>query len=298
MAKKIFWLLILLVGVVGCTTAFDIPVYDEYVTDTVGILSQQQEQDLESQIFGFVKETSAQMWILIIPSTQWEDIAMLATDVGNTRWVGEREYNNWLVMVIAIDDRDRFIAVWYGLEGTITDAIARRVGEAYFPDNFRAGDYYAWIQAAVSDLYAYIKKDPTVVRVYQESSAFSWKDFDPELLFFLVFLFAWLIGKFITAPDPTTDKKRKMTPASRAKFGIVGAVVAGILYAVLGTIIGAVLLAYAGVGIITLFAVVWLGSGGIMMMWGRGGSWWFGGGSSFGWFGWGSFGGGGWGGSW
>jgi uncharacterized membrane protein YgcG len=49
------------VGVVGCTTAFDIPVYDEYVTDTVGILSQQQEQDLESQIFGFVKETSAQM---------------------------------------------------------------------------------------------------------------------------------------------------------------------------------------------------------------------------------------------
>jgi hypothetical protein len=47
-----------------------------------------------------------------------------------------------------------------------------------------------------------------------------------------------------------------MTPASRAKFGIVGAVVAGILYAVLGTIIGAVLLAYAGVGIITLFAVV------------------------------------------
>jgi hypothetical protein len=70
------------------------------------------------------------------------------------------------------------------------------------------------------------------------------------------------------------------------------------LYAVLGTIIGAVLLAYAGVGIITLFAVVWLGSGGIMMMWGRGGSWWFGGGSSFGWFGWGSFGGGGWGGSW
>lgn len=36
---------------------------------------------------------------------------MLATDVGNKRGVGEKDYNNGLVMVIAIDDRKWFIAV-------------------------------------------------------------------------------------------------------------------------------------------------------------------------------------------
>jgi len=41
---------------------------------------------------------------------------MLAVDVGNKRGVGEEKYDNGIIMVIAIDDRKRFIAVGYGLE--------------------------------------------------------------------------------------------------------------------------------------------------------------------------------------
>lgn len=46
---------------VSFTFAFDIPAYDGYVTDKAGVLGQQEEQDLESQIFSLVKETSAQL---------------------------------------------------------------------------------------------------------------------------------------------------------------------------------------------------------------------------------------------
>ena len=295
MIKKILWILVLCLSV-SCTFAFDIPANDGYVTDVAGVLSQQQKQNLDNQIFGFVKETSAQLGVLIIPTTEWEDIAMLATDVGNKRGVGEKDYNNGLVMVIAIDDRKWFIAVWYGLEGTIPDAIAKRIWEAQFPDNFRAGDYNAWIQAAVNDIYSYIKNDPTVVHAYESSTSFSIDDINPEFLFFLIIAFAWLIGKYITSPDPTDPKKRKMTKVGWMKFWLIWAVITGVLYAILGTIIGAILLSYAALWILTLFTVLWFGSWGIFIGWGRGGSF-GGGGSSFGWFGGGSFGGGGWGGS-
>lgn len=54
----------------SCTFAFDIPANDGYVTDVAGVLSQQQKQNLDNQIFGFVKETSAQLGVLIIPTTE------------------------------------------------------------------------------------------------------------------------------------------------------------------------------------------------------------------------------------
>lgn len=302
MLKKILWLSFLLVSV-WCTYAFDIPAYDGYVTDTVGVLNQQQEQDLESQIYSFVTGTSAQLWVLIIPSAEWEDISMLAVDVGNKRGVGEEKYDNGIIMVIAIDDRKRFIAVWYGLEWTIPDAIAKRIGEADFPDNFRAGDYYAWIQSAIQDIYAYIKDDPTVVHTYEASSTSSSSfDIDPWFLMVLFFVFAWVLGRFITSPDPKDKKKRKMTKKGRIKYAIIWWVIAAIIFGFRWFLIRSILLSYGWLGIIVAIALAGLasGSGG---RWGTFFMWWWGwssfssGSSSFGGFGGGSFGGGGWGGS-
>ena len=303
MTKKILWLLILCLGV-SFTFAFDIPAYDGYITDTVGVLNQQQEQDLESQIFSFVKDISAQLWILIIPTTEWEDISMLAVDVGNKRGVGDEKYDNGIIMVIAIDDRKRFIAVGYGLEWTIPDAIAKRIGEADFPDNFRLGDYYQWLKSAVDDIYAYIKNDPTAVHTYEASStSFSSSNIDPGLLLVLFFVFAWGLGRFITSPDPKDKKKRKMTKKGRIKYAIIGWVIAAIAFGLRGVIIRAVLLSYGWLGIIVAITLAGLASGssgkwGMFFMW-----WWSwssfsSGGSSFWWFGGGSFGGGGWGWSW
>lgn len=302
MLKKLFWLLIFLLGV-SCTSAFDIPAYDGYVTDTANILTEAQHQDLESQIFSFVTGTSAQLWVLIIPTTEWEDISMLAVDVGNKRGVGEKDFNNGIVIVIAIDDRKWFIAVWYGLEWTIPDAIAKRIWEANFPDNFRAGDYYQWLKSAINDIYAYIQDDPTAVHTYEASStSTSSFDIDPWFVFVLIFLLAWWLGRFITSPDPKDKKKRKMTKKGRIKYAIIWWVIAAIAFGFWGAIIRAILLSYGWLGIIVAIALAGLASGGgkwwMFFMWWGSSSWFGSGWSSFGWFGGGSFGGGGWGWSW
>lgn len=299
MLKKLLWLLIVLLSV-WWTFAFDIPSYDGYVTDVADILTVEQEQDLESQIFSFVKETSSQVWVLIIPSTEWEDIAMLAVDVGNKRWVGEEDFDNGIVIVIAIEDRKWFIAVGYGLEWTIPDAIAKRIGENDFPDFFRASDYYGWLDLAISDIYSYIKNDPTVVHMYQESVTSSWDDFDPGFIFILFLFLAWRLGRVITSPDPKDKKKRKMTKESRLKYALIGWAISLIIFGFMWAIVWAIILAYGWLWILVAIALAGLSWGkGWMMFFGWWWSWGFSswGSSSFGWFGWGSFGGGGWGGS-
>lgn len=82
-----------------------------------------------------------------------------------------------MLIVVAPNDREWFIAVGYGLEGTIPDAIAKRIGEANFPSYFRDGDYFGGLSAALGEIESYIQADPTVVEQYSTNSQdMSWQD--------------------------------------------------------------------------------------------------------------------------
>ena len=68
------------------------------------------------------------------------DISMLATEIGEEWWVGKEDLDNGLMMLYAIDDRKRFIAVGYGLEWALPDSIVRRIGEHNYHEVFREWD--------------------------------------------------------------------------------------------------------------------------------------------------------------
>lgn len=272
---------ILSASCLASVVAFDIPQYDNYVTDTTKILTLEQEKNLEDQIYAIRKNTATEIWILIIPSTNGEDIAQVATDVGNTRWIGTKKYDNGIIILLAINDRKRFTAVGYWLEGTLPDAIVKRIGESNFPEHFKQGQYFEGLQAALQDINAYILKDPTVTAYYknnkdtntsqtQDFKKYSW------IMFFLGFILA---GIFFT-------KKRVFRKNLALFTGIWWGV-----WLIFWLLTSAFLLAiwsaylYLIIGII----VVQLRSSWMFFMWwwrNGGGFWW---GSSFGWFWWGSF---------
>lgn len=156
---------------VSQTFAFDIPDYDEYLTDTTGVISTEDEIIIETKITEIEANTTAEIAVLIIPTTGDEDIAVYAFEVGQEWGVGKKENNNGLVIVIAVDDRKWFMATGYGLEGTLPDAIVKRIGERQFPPNFREGNYAQGILDALEDINGYLIADPTVVASYDYSSS-------------------------------------------------------------------------------------------------------------------------------
>lgn len=222
--KKIIGICVLFLGV-GYTLGFDIPAYDGYVTDTADVLTVEQEQELENQMYALWQKTNTEIGVLIIPSLEDNDIAMLAVDVGNKRGVGDKKYDNGILILIAIDDRSWFNAIGYGLEGTLPDAIARRIGEDKYVANFQAEKYFEGLSAGISDMENYILQDPTTLSYYQDSNNPGSSDDLQNKLLAIYFFLSLIFGRLITEKDTfVVNRSRKMISAALAYGGVFGAI--------------------------------------------------------------------------
>lgn len=259
---------------------FTVPPYQGYVTDEAHVLSDADKSALTEKISSFVTATSAEIAILLVPTLNNDLPAMAATAVWQERWVGKQEQDNGIVILVAVEDRKRFIAVGYGLEGTIPDAIAKRIGERYFPLHFREGDYVGWLSAALDDIAGYVQADPSVVSWYQDDQHFDDSNFFASALFFsIIFLFMlWL-------------QKKKTVKSKVIKTSI------RILAVIWFGLIGGFFISFTIISLFSLFFIIKIWPAIFMWWhWGFGWSSWSLGGWWFGWFGWGWFGwgGGGW----
>lgn len=129
--------------------AFDIPPADGFVTDVAGVLSASQEQALEINLQNYKGETSNEIGIFIINSLEGEAISELAVEVGREWGVGSKENDNGILLLIAIEDRELFIATGYGLEGAVPDLAAKQIIDDEIVPQFKGGDYNAGIEAGI-----------------------------------------------------------------------------------------------------------------------------------------------------
>ena len=124
------------------------------VVDLTGTLAQDQQQALEDKLVAYDDSTSNQISVVIIPTTGDYDIADVAYQLGRSWGVGNKEFNNGVVFLIAKNDRKVFIATGYGLEGAIPDITAKQIIEHDVVPNFRENDYYRGIDYGVDALIA------------------------------------------------------------------------------------------------------------------------------------------------
>lgn len=127
------------------------------VNDFSGVLSKSQVNSLESKLRAFNDTTSNQIAIVIVNSLNNYDPASFAYEIGETWGVGQGNFNNGVVVLIkpktSSSDRGKaFIAVGYGLEPAIPDALAKRIVENEMIPNFEQNDYYKGLDKATDVL--------------------------------------------------------------------------------------------------------------------------------------------------
>lgn len=119
------------------------------IHDEARVLSQQVVQQLETQLKQYEDSTSNQIAILIIPSLNGEVLEEYALRVAEHWKLGQKEKDNGVLLLIAIDDRAVRIEVGYGLEGVLPDAVCNRIIRNELLPNFRRNDYDAGVMAAI-----------------------------------------------------------------------------------------------------------------------------------------------------
>lgn len=134
-----------------------VPELSRRVTDLTATLSADQVSRLETRLAGFEAKTGSQIAVLIVPTTEPEDIAQFGIRVGDQWKIGRAKVDDGVILIVAKDDRKLRLEVGYGLEGAIPDAIAKRVIAETITPYFRAGDFAGGIEAGVQQLMRLIE---------------------------------------------------------------------------------------------------------------------------------------------
>ena len=250
------------------------------VIDEAKILSASDKQAIETKLRSLNDRGLAQAAVVIVPTTNGEDIFDYSMKVADRWKLGKKDTDQGLLMVVAVNDRKMYILTGYGLEGTLPDAVAKRIISDDITPRFKQGDYAGGITAGINRIEERLTTDPAILkqadanRVNTNANAQSNQDGGIPLIF--LGFFGFVAGMILTS-------------ILGRFFGSI-ATAGGIV--TLGTVFGAGLLGSIFVAFIVFLFLLFRGGGG-----GRGGR--GGGGVVFlpgGGFGGGGFGGGGFGG--
>jgi uncharacterized protein len=137
---KNFILLILFLGNFPLPAA-DVPYLTGRVTDNAEILSESTRQSLTAMLKAHEDRTGNQIAVLTIPTIGGEGIEEYAVEVFNTWKLGQEDKDNGVLIVVVPHDRRMRIEVGYGLEATLTDAMAGRIIRSVMTPKFKNGDY-------------------------------------------------------------------------------------------------------------------------------------------------------------
>lgn len=252
------------------------------VIDEAKILSASDKQAIETKLRSLNDRGLAQAAVVIVPTTNGEDIFDYSMKVADRWKLGKKDTDQGLLMVVAVNDRKMYILTGYGLEGTLPDAAAKRIISDDITPRFKQGDYAGGITAGINRIEERLTTDPAILkqadanRVNTNANSNAQSNQEGGIPLIFLGFFGFVAGMILTS-------------ILGRFFGSI-ATAGGIV--TLGTIFGAGLLGSMFVAFIVFLFLLFRGGGG-----GRGGR--GGGGVVFlpgGGFGGGGFGGGGFGG--
>jgi uncharacterized protein len=179
-----------------------IPALAAHVVDQTGTLDAIQAKGLDDKLMAFEKAKGAQIAVLMVATTQPEDIASYANRVGNAWKIGRKGVGDGVLLVVAKDDRKIRIEVAKTLEGAVPDLAAKHIIDEAITPQFRKGDYAAGLAAGVDQLIARINGEalPVPDQPKAKSKAggmgFDWMDLAIFLFFAVPMGGAVLRGMF------------------------------------------------------------------------------------------------------
>ena len=248
----------------------EIPELKTRVTDLTQTLSQAQQAQLEQKLAAFEAKKGSQIAVLIVPTTQPEEIEQYSTRLVQTWKFGRKKEQDGVLILVAKDDHKLRIEVDSGLQGAIPDLIAKRIVSEIIAPKFKQGDFYGGLDAGIDKLIGLVDGEALPAPSSRASNGKTIENILPILLFG-----GLVSGLFL-----------------RSRFGtFFGSALNGGLLGGVVTLLGLTLGGAAIFAFVAFIITMMMGGGGGMnggIPGGYGGGWSGGGGGSGGWSGGGS----------
>jgi len=152
--------LALLLSAQGVRAEVAVPPLTARVTDLTGTLSGEAVTRIEAKLANFEAKKGSQIAVLIVPSTEPEDIDQFGIRVEDAWKLGRKGVDDGAYLIVAKNDRRARIEVGYGLEGALSDAVANRIVDETITPHFKLSDYDGGIEAGVDQMISVVNGEP------------------------------------------------------------------------------------------------------------------------------------------
>lgn len=169
------------------------------VNDFSGILSQDEARRLETELVTFDDSTGVQITVVSVNDLGEYSPAEFADILGEQWGVGRKKLNNGVVILVkptgGQNQRKAHIAVGYGLESVIPDAICKRIVENEMIPSFKENRYFEGLSKGIKIIkeLALGEYPPEAYKKKTDKNPFL--KFLPILIFIIIFVLLSRSGK-------------------------------------------------------------------------------------------------------
>ena len=204
------------------TNAVVSPTYDFYVNDYANILCDETKDFIMANSVALNKATKAQIVVVTVPSLDGQDIESYATELFRDFGIGDKDLNNGLLILVALEERLCRIEVGYGLEGVLPDGKTGRYQDEYMIPYFKEDNFDEGIVNGYKAFFATIAKEynyETDIIPYGTplEEVDSYDKYDMWLGIMGIVFFVQMIGISI-AEAILLDRKKKKVREKRSTF--------------------------------------------------------------------------------
>ncbi|MFA5000222.1 MAG: TPM domain-containing protein [Patescibacteria group bacterium] len=165
-----------------------------FVNDFAGVLSAEEKGALEAKLAAFNQESSNEIAIVTLDNLGGDTIENFAVELFKEWGIGKEKFDNGVLLLVALEERQMRIEVGYGLEGALPDATAFQIITKTLQPAFRADDYYGGLDKAAGEIMAATRGEYIAPVGADAIEDFTWRNMGSDLWFFLLFVLYALIG--------------------------------------------------------------------------------------------------------
>jgi uncharacterized protein len=181
-----------LLNVAAAQSPQPIPKLEARVTDLTGTLTAGQQAELEQKLRDFESRKGAQIVVLVVPTTQPEEIEQYSIRVVQAWKLGRSKTDDGALLILAKNDHSVRIENGNGLEGVLTDVMSNRIIEDTMLPLLRQGQFFAAISAGIDQMIKLVDGEPL------PPPDRTWQHQRPQRLnSFPVVIFAFLISSAV-----------------------------------------------------------------------------------------------------
>lgn len=112
-----------------------------YVSDPTNILAPAATDTINAILGRLEKSTGIETAVVMLPSIGENDIFDFSTSLFRKWGIGKAKNNNGLLILFVMDQHKVRFATGYGIEGTMTDAMSKRIQTQYMVPAFKRSDW-------------------------------------------------------------------------------------------------------------------------------------------------------------